>query len=67
MYLFCFIGDFIFEALERFNDLVEEICRNLFSVKNTTKYNRLRPTGIRIQKGYAATPSRAGPLARRYI
>lgn len=66
MYLFYIIGDYIFEVLERFNDIVEEICRNLFSVSHT-KYNRPRPTGIRTQKGYAAPPSRAGPLARRYI
>ena len=69
MYLFYIISDYCYDIIKFVEHLCEEIINEINSVKNKSMFNKRRLSGSkgRWQKAISVSPSRAGPLARRYI
>ena len=69
MYLFYIISDYCYDIIKFVEHLCEEIFNGINSVKNKSMFNKRRLSGSkgRWQKAISVSPSRAGPLARRYI
>ena len=69
MYLFYIISDYCYDIIKFVEHLCEEIFNEINSVKNKSMFNKHRLSGSkgRWQKAISVSPSRAGPLARRYI
>ena len=69
MYLFYIISDYCYDIIKFVEHLCEEIFNEINSVKNKSMFNKRRLSGSkgRWQKAISVSPSRAGPLARRYI
>ena len=69
MYLFYIISDYCYDIIKFVEHLCEEIFNEINSVKNKSMFNKCRLSGSkgRWQKAISVSPSRAGPLARRYI
>ena len=69
MYLFYIISDYCYDIIKFVEHLREEIFNEINSVKNKSMFNKRRLSGSkgRWQKAISVSPSRAGPLARRYI
>ena len=69
MYLFYIISDYCYDIIKFVERLCEEIFNEINSVKNKSMFNKRRLSGSkgRWQKAISVSPSRAGPLARRYI
>ena len=69
MYLFYIISDYFDEIIKVVKSMYEEILDRINSVKNKNMFNKRRLSGSkgRWQKAISVSPSRAGPLARRYI
>ena len=69
MYLFYIISDYCYDIIKFVEHLCEEIFNEINSVKNKSMFIKRRLSGSkgRWQKAISVSPSRAGPLARRYI
>ena len=69
MYLFYIISDYCYDIIKFVEHLCEEIFNEINSVKNKSMFTKRRLSGSkgRWQKAISVSPSRAGPLARRYI
>ena len=69
MYLFYIISDYCYDIIKFVEHLCEEIFNEINSVKNKSMFNKRRLSGSKgyWQKAASVSPSRAGPLARRYI
>ena len=69
MYLFYIISDYCYDIIKFVEHLCEEIFNEINSVKNKSMFNKRCLSGSkgRWQKAISVSPSRAGPLARRYI
>ena len=69
MYLFYIISDYFDEITKVVKSMYEEILDRINSVKNKNMFNKRRLSGSkgRWQNAISVMPSRAGPLARRYI
>ena len=69
MYLFYIISDYFDEITKVVKSMYEEIADRINSVKNKNMFNKRRLSGSkgRWQNAISVMPSRAGPLAGRYI
>ena len=69
MYLFYIISDYCYDIIKFVEHLCEEIFNEINSVKNKSMFNKRRLSKIkgRWPKAISVSPSRAAPLASRYI